>query len=93
MLTANINMHGNMERPRYAESVCDQRSMYSRRETSPMSFYSASGIHSRNLHHSYYPGGMSSQRSMFNGRTGSSMSEGTVGMLLSSYSTRKKEKR
>lgn len=82
MLTTTMNnMHWNMDRPRYATSVYDQRTMYSRRETSPMSLHSASGVHSRNLHNSYYPGGMSCQRSMYNGRSGSPMSVRTIGML------------
>ncbi|KAJ2948427.1 hypothetical protein O0L34_g7670 [Tuta absoluta] len=72
MMTSTMNMPWNVDRPRYAESIADQRSMYynRERETSPtMSLHSASGMQTRNIHHSFYPGAMSSHRSMYNGRS------------------------
>ncbi|XP_049876786.1 uncharacterized protein LOC126374295 [Pectinophora gossypiella] len=80
VMTSTMNMPWNMERPRYAESVCDQRSASYRREreVSPMSFHSASGMQPRNFHHSYYPGGMSSHRSVYSRRSGSPMSVRTI---------------
>ncbi|XP_026729479.1 transcription factor stalky-like [Trichoplusia ni] len=71
-LTSTMCMPRNFERQRYAESVCDQRSMYYRRETSPMSIHSACDIRPRNFQQYY--GGMGSQQSAFNGRSGSPMS-------------------
>ncbi|CAH1640325.1 unnamed protein product [Spodoptera littoralis] len=71
-MTSTMCMPKNFERSRYAESVCDQRSMYYRRETSPMSIRSACDVRSRN-YQQYYPTA-SSQKSMFSGRGGSPMS-------------------
>ncbi|KAI5643000.1 hypothetical protein NE865_05041 [Phthorimaea operculella] len=71
IMTSTMNMPWNMDRPRYAESIADQRSMYynRERETSPtLSLHSASGMQPRNLHNSFYPGAMSSHRSMYSGR-------------------------
>ncbi|XP_021190541.3 dual specificity protein kinase splB [Helicoverpa armigera] len=59
-------------RQRYAESSYDQRSMYYRRETSPMSVHSARDERPRNFQRYY--SGMSSHRSVYNGRSGSPMS-------------------
>ncbi|CAH0695929.1 unnamed protein product [Spodoptera exigua] len=70
-MTSTMCMPRNFERSRYAESVCDQRSMYYRRETSPMSIRSACDVRPRN--YQQYPG-MSSQKSVFSGRGGSPMS-------------------
>ncbi|XP_063830596.1 uncharacterized protein LOC135079896 isoform X2 [Ostrinia nubilalis] len=72
VMTSTMHMSRNFGRQRYGEPSFDQRSMYSRRETSPMSMYSGSDMRGRNQ--SYYHGGMSSQRSMYNGRSGSPMS-------------------
>ncbi|CAH0590197.1 unnamed protein product [Chrysodeixis includens] len=71
-LTSTMCMPRNFERQRYAESISDQRSMYYRRETSPMSIHSACDIRPRNFQQYY--GGMSSRQSVFNGRSGSPMS-------------------
>lgn len=71
-MTSTMCMPRNFERSRYAESVCDQRSMYYRRETSPMSIRSACDVRPRN-YQQYYPA-TSSQKSMFSGRGGSPMS-------------------
>ncbi|CAG9795790.1 unnamed protein product [Diatraea saccharalis] len=71
VLPMTMNMPWNFERQRYSELNFDQRSMSYRRETSPMSMYS--DMRTRNFQQSVYRG-MSSQRSMYNGRSGSPMS-------------------
>ncbi|CAB3231701.1 unnamed protein product [Arctia plantaginis] len=71
MTSTMYNMPRNFERQRYAESVSDQRSIYYRRERSPMSIHSACDVWPRNFQQHY---GMNSQRSVFNGRSGSPLS-------------------
>ncbi|XP_075981367.1 uncharacterized protein LOC142979998 [Anticarsia gemmatalis] len=71
-MTSTMCMPRNFERQRYAESVSDQRSIYYRRETSPMSIQSACDIRPRNFQHHF--NGMGSQKSVYNGRSGSPMS-------------------
>lgn len=80
MLTSSVNMPWNLDRMRYAQSVNDQRSIYHRRETSPISFHSASGFQPRNFHHPHQRDGLSSHRSTYNGRSGSPMSVRTLGL-------------
>ncbi|RVE43762.1 hypothetical protein evm_011611 [Chilo suppressalis] len=71
ILSSTRHMPRTFERQRYSELSFDQRCMSYRRETSPMSMYS--DMRSRNFHNSIY-NQMSSQRSMYNGRSGSPMS-------------------
>lgn len=79
-MTSTMCMPRNFERQRFGEPSYDQRSMYYRRETSPVSMYSGLD-RQRNFPQSYYGGGMSSQRSMINyGRSGSPMSMRSMGM-------------
>ncbi|KAJ8710776.1 hypothetical protein PYW08_009291 [Mythimna loreyi] len=73
-------MSRNFERPRYAESAYDQRSMYYRRETSPMSIQSACDMRQRN-YHQY--AGMSSRHSVYTGRGGSPMSMRSIDSSVS----------
>ncbi|CAG9563941.1 unnamed protein product [Danaus chrysippus] len=63
----------NYERQKYGGGF-DQRRMCYRRETSPMSLRSFPDSGMQNFNSSYYPRAMSSQRSVFNGRSGSPMS-------------------
>ncbi|OWR53964.1 hypothetical protein KGM_208342 [Danaus plexippus plexippus] len=72
MMTSTFNMP-NYERPKYGGGF-DQRRMCYRRETSPMSLRSFPDSGMQNFNRSYYPRAMSSQRSVFNGRSGSPMS-------------------
>ncbi|KAL4704403.1 hypothetical protein ACJJTC_005757 [Scirpophaga incertulas] len=73
-LSSNMQKPQNFERSWFVEPSTHQRSMYYRRETSPMSMHSGSVYRNRNLHQSYYNGAVRSQRSVYNGRSGSPMS-------------------
>ncbi|XP_046970437.1 uncharacterized protein LOC124537602 [Vanessa cardui] len=72
-MTSTFNMP-HLERQRYGMRGLDNRSMYYRRETSPMSLRSFPDSGIQNFHNSFYTRGMSSQRSVFNGRSGSPVS-------------------
>ncbi|KAM3963371.1 uncharacterized protein ACR2FA_002742 [Aphomia sociella] len=75
VLTSTMNMSRRFDNQRHLEPKIDYRSNYYRRDVSPtMSLRSASDFRSHNFQQSHYPRGMSSQRSMFNGRSGSPMS-------------------
>nr|XP_026493992.1 uncharacterized protein LOC113399143 [Vanessa tameamea] len=73
MMTSTFNMP-HLERQRYGMRGVDNRSTYYRRETSPMSLRSFPDSGIQNFHNSLYTRGMSSQRSVFNGRSGSPVS-------------------
>ncbi|XP_072942902.1 uncharacterized protein [Epargyreus clarus] len=74
---SHSQMPVNFGRQRYAGSNFDQRSMYYRRETSPMSLRSVPDF-GPNFNHSTYRNGIGYQRSMLNGRGGSVMSDRSI---------------
>ncbi|XP_059060776.1 putative uncharacterized protein DDB_G0282133 [Achroia grisella] len=74
VLTSTMNMSRRFDNKRQMEHAMDSRRYY-RRDVSPtMSLRSASDFRMSNYRQSHYPRAMSSQRSMFNGRSGSPMS-------------------
>lgn len=72
---SSIGMPRNFERQKYAGYISDQRSIYYRRETSPMSTFSVCDFRPRNFQ-PYYEG--SGSKSVVHGRGGSPVSTRTM---------------
>ncbi|XP_053615002.1 probable WRKY transcription factor protein 1 [Plodia interpunctella] len=74
IMTSTMNIPRNFERQKYLEQSTYYRHPSAATTSPPMSLRSESSFRPRNYQHMYYPRGMSSQRSMINGRSGSPMS-------------------